>query len=81
MSIGPIVRDLTAPGHAPGVASPPPSRTALPRAGWPAKGDLDYVKVAIEVALLLLALPWLLHRVLTKPASTAKRAGEGKLSG
>jgi hypothetical protein len=84
--MGPTVRDLTAPGHT-GVTTPAPGAQPdtgpaprFPRAGMPAKADLDYVKVAIEVALLVLAVPYLLHRLARRPKSTMRRATDSHLS-
>jgi hypothetical protein len=47
----------------------PPSR-------WPSKEQLTYTKELVTVALLLLALPWLLSKLLTDPG--ALFAGLGK---
>jgi hypothetical protein len=81
--MGPVVANLTAPGHLPTVVSPAagsaPGGGRLPRAGWPEKTDLDYVKVAVEVALLLVAVPYLLKRLVTRPAATSRKAGEHHL--
>jgi hypothetical protein len=40
-----------------------------PPAGWPTLGQLVWTKELIVVLLLVLALPWLMRRLLTNPAS------------
>lgn len=86
--MGPTVRDLTAPGHHPGQVAPPPAAQPdngpaprFPKAGMPAKHDLDYVKVVIEVALLLLAIPYLVRRLAKRPKTTMRRATDHHLGG
>jgi hypothetical protein len=79
----PNLRELLAPvPSAPAHATPTTttSGAALPRPGWPAKHDLDYVKTLIELALLLLAVPWILKRLASNPGGTARKAGESKLT-
>jgi hypothetical protein len=64
--------------------APPPAvpggRGGLPRPGWPHKDSLDYAKVAIELALLLIALPWLLKKLFTRPGELASKAGRHHVS-
>jgi hypothetical protein len=82
-SIGPLISDLTAPGHDPAVVAPPETASQqaeraarLPRPGWPEKSDMDYLKTLIELGLLLLALPWLLGHLASRPKQTMRKAGE-----
>ena len=73
---------LIAPGHPLTVGRATPAQPAaassgggrLPRAGWPEKADLDYVKTAVEVFLLLLAVPWLLAQLVRRPARVSRQA-------
>lgn len=71
-----IVPGLTAPGHD---ADTPSPSGRLPAGGMPAKSDLDYLKTMIELALLIIAVPWILHRLARNPRATVRKAGEGKL--
>lgn len=75
---------LTAPGHgaAPALEAPQLAgrAQALPRAGWPAKHDLDYLKTVIELLVLLLGIPWLLKRLATNPKATSRRAASKNLA-
>jgi hypothetical protein len=47
----------------------------------PAKTTLDYTKVAIEVLLLLLAVPWILRELVKNPGRVSQRAATKHLSG
>jgi hypothetical protein len=49
---------------APGSAA---ARSTFPPAGWPSRGELEYVRVLIVVALLVLALPWLAVTLFSRP--------------
>lgn len=40
----------------------------------PSKESLDHVKVAVEVLLLLLAVPWILRELARNPARASRRA-------
>lgn len=46
---------------------PSPARPGVPRAGWPERETLLYVKDAITALLLILALPWVAYKLITKP--------------
>jgi hypothetical protein len=75
--VGPDVRALTgpaAPGHAPdAAASRDARRPGLGvKAAMPEKASLDYIKVLIEVAVLLLALPYLLRQLASHPKRVAR---------
>lgn len=47
----------------------------------PAKHTLDYIKVAIEVLLLLLAVPWILRELARNPGKASRRAAAKHLAG
>jgi flagellar biogenesis protein FliO len=38
-----------------------------PPSGWPSKDALDYTQKLVTVLLLLLALPWLVYKLVTDP--------------
>lgn len=59
----------------------PAQQPAVPRAGLPAKHTLDYLKVGIEVLLLLLAIPWLLKQLLAHPGDVSHQAAAHHLKG
>lgn len=61
-------------GQATPAAGPPAPAGRLPLPGWPQKSSLEYLKLAIEVLFLVLALPWLLGNVLRRPAQVSKGA-------
>lgn len=56
--------------------APPASHFPLP--GWPAMPTVEYLTKLIILALLLLALPYLIGAVLTRPESLL--SGKGGLS-
>lgn len=45
----------------------------------PAKDKLEYVKIALELALLLLAVPWLLREIIRNPKGASRRAARKHL--
>lgn len=47
----------------------------------PSKDTLDHVKVAIEVLLLLLAVPWILRELAHNPGRASRRAAAKHLAG
>lgn len=57
----------------------------FPREGWPSMGTVEYVTKLILLGLLLLALPYLLGRLVFHPGdvleATADRAMHGPLPG
>lgn len=60
-----------------GSTSPAPAprpRSWPPR--WPSKDQLTYTKEAITVLLLLLALPWLVTKLLTNPGQVLAGLGQ-----
>lgn len=70
------------PGHWPPLAGlPAPPATELPSpgrqrqpAGWPAPSTVSYAKNLVELALLLLALPYVVIRLIRNPAAASKAA-------
>lgn len=40
----------------------------------PSKDTLDYVKVGVELLLLLLAIPWVLRELIRNPARASRKA-------
>ena len=40
----------------------------------PSKNTLDHIKVAVEVLLLLLAVPWIIRELATHPGRATRRA-------
>jgi hypothetical protein len=49
--------------------------------GWPQLGDLQYVKEAITVLLLVLALPWLALNLVRRPQYVLAGAGRQHIKG
>ncbi len=43
----------------------------FPPAGWPTKAQVDYAQAIIILGLLLLALPWVVGKLLTNPGALA----------
>lgn len=52
-----------------GSAAPARGGGGFPPEGWPTKEQIDYAQAAILLLLLLLALPWVLSKLLTNPSS------------
>jgi hypothetical protein len=50
-------------------ARAPTHRAAYPPAGWPSKEQADYTTKLITAGLLVLALPWLVIKLLTDPGA------------
>ena len=76
----PLVTNIQAIGAGP----PPEPLPAVPAAGGlgtglPAKGTLDYVKVAIELLFLLLAIPWVLRELVRNPRGASRKAANTHL--
>lgn len=57
-----------------GQAKAGPQRT-YPPAGWPSLGQLTYTKEIVTVLLLVLALPWLVGKLVTDPGSVLAGLG------
>lgn len=47
----------------------------------PSKQRLDHIKVALEVLLLLLAVPWILRELARNPQRASRRAAAKHLAG
>lgn len=68
--------------HAPGDVdgtSQLPAGHSYPPATWPSKDQLDYTQKAITCLLLVLALPWLVHKLLTRPGDVLSGRGKAAL--
>ena len=67
--------DTDGPAHGVGAAVP---ASHFPLPGWPAASTVEYLTKLIVLGLLLLALPYLIGKLLTRPgdvfASTTGRA-------
>jgi hypothetical protein len=50
-----------------GSARPAAGVGKFPPAGWPTKAQIDYAQAAILLGLLLLALPWVVSKLLSDP--------------
>lgn len=48
-------------------------------AGLPAKGTLDYLKTAIELLFLLLAIPWVVRELVRSPSRASRKAANTHL--
>lgn len=46
------------------------------QAPWPTSGELEYVRLAVTTGLLLLALPWLVKQLLTRPDRLLSALGQ-----
>lgn len=47
-----------------------------PPPGWPTKAQLDYTQQAILLGLLVLALPWLVTKLVTRPSDVLASLGQ-----
>lgn len=47
----------------------------------PSKGTLEYLKVALELLLLLLAVPWLMRELVKHPGKVSRQAAARHLKG
>jgi hypothetical protein len=56
--------------------SGPASHRRFPPPGWPSSGELDYAKEIIVVLILLLALPYLVYTLLTRPSAVVGGAAK-----
>ncbi len=54
-------------------------RPAWPPASWPSGAQLDYAQKLITVLILVLALPYVLGKLLTDPAGLVRSAGAAKV--
>lgn len=53
---------------------------SYPPRSWPSKEQLDYTQKAITCLLLILALPWLVYKLLTAPSQLIAGAGRQHVS-
>lgn len=68
-------------------ASPPPAGGATgtrpkrpyPPREWPSMAQLSYTKELITVLLLVLALPWLVKKIATRPGDVFAAAGHKQI--
>jgi hypothetical protein len=59
-----------------GQPGPPDGQnTGVAPVRWPSLGQLTYTKEAITVLLLVLALPWLVSKLLTRPGDVLQGLG------
>lgn len=58
-------------------AAPAPSQSAT---RLPKKEHLDYIKVVVEVLLLLLAVPWIFRELVRNPRQASQRAAAKHLA-
>jgi hypothetical protein len=49
--------------------------------GLPSKNTLEYLKLAIELLLLLLAVPWLIREMARNPGRLSRQAANKHLKG
>jgi hypothetical protein len=59
--------------------SPGRASRGFPPASWPTVGQLDYTQKLITALLLVLALPWLVGKLLTNPAMVLAGVGRRHL--
>lgn len=87
--IDPLLHAPNLPGTRPTMAARPPAAagggdgapTWTPPPRWPAKAALDYYRDAITTLLLVLALPYLLVKLLTRPGDVLEAAGRHRVEG
>lgn len=74
--LGPTYAAAT--GQRPGERAPRPH--PYPPATWPSKEQLTYTKEAVTVLLLLLALPWLVVKLITHPSDVLAGIGRRQVA-
>ena len=47
----------------------------------PSRGQLEYAKIALELLLLVIAIPWILRELRRDPAGLSRRAATKHLKG
>src|SRR5690242_20800969 len=79
-SLGPwwVNPSMDSDGPAPAGPVHPVSHFPLP--GWPASSTVDYLTKLILLGLLLLALPYLIGKLLTSPGEVLAAAGNRAMS-
>lgn len=58
----------------------PPARSGV-LSRLPGRATLEYIKVAVEVLFLLLAVPWIVRELARNPRRASRRAAAKHLSG
>lgn len=61
-------------------ADRPIPRRSFPPKSWPSREQLEYVIRAITAFLMLLALPWLIKKLITDPGGLFAGAGRQHVS-
>jgi hypothetical protein len=51
----------------------------VPKPGMPSKAGLEYLKLVIELLLLLLAVPWILRELARHPGEVSRKAANRHL--
>jgi hypothetical protein len=59
---------------------PGAKRPGWPPADWPTHGQLIYAKELITVLLLMLALPWLVSKLVTNPGAVLSGLGQRQVT-
>jgi hypothetical protein len=67
----PIPWDTPGPGDTPAAGK----QRHWPPVDWPTTAQLDYTQKLITVVLLVLALPWLVGKLVTRPGDVLAAAG------
>lgn len=67
--------------HPPAAGGGDGAPTWTPPRRWPAKAALDYYRDAITTLLLVLALPYLVVKLLTRPGDVLEAAGRHRVEG
>jgi hypothetical protein len=58
-----------------------PQQQPAPQRFLPSKPQLDYAKVALELLLLVIAIPWILRELARDPAGLSRKAASKHLKG
>lgn len=71
----PLVAAEEAPEQEEGNGAPGPNRESpIPGEGWPHIDTIDYLSKLIVLILLLMALPWLIDRLLSHPGELPRHS-------
>lgn len=71
LSVQPSWLELVSEG---GEGSAPVGDSPLPGTGWPRLESVDYLNKLIILVILLLALPWLLGKLVSDPGKASRHA-------
>lgn len=63
------------PWDAPDAQSPAAPQRHWPPVNWPTQAQLDYTQKLVTVVLLVLALPWIVGKLATRPGDLIAAAG------